>query len=206
MKYFNNNNIIKFVLVYWILLIVAQVFFNPFTYSRSVRTITGGFTFQTVIDWGLIFNFAIFIPLVVIVIIKILQWKTKSESNKIRPVSSKISEDKKFKNDGFIFGFARGDESLAKTFWLYFILANVVLNALALVLNDPLYDVNISSFYLIIYVIWNVLAVIGVFNSANIYKAEKIKINESYVWATVSKVATILLILSAIGNSIKYFK
>ena len=206
MKYFNNNNIIKFVLVYWILLIVAQVFFNPFTYGRPVRTITGGFTFQTVIDWGLIFNFAIFIPLVVIVIIKILQWKNKSESNKIRSVSSKISKDNKFKNDGFILGFVRGDESLAKTFWLYFILANVVLNALALVLNDPLYDANIRSFYLIIYVIWNVLAVTGVFNSANIYKAEKIKINESYVWATVSKVATILLILSAIGNSIKYFK
>jgi hypothetical protein len=44
------------------------------------------------------------------------------------------------------------------------------------------------------------------FCSADVYKAEKIKINESYVWATVAKVATILLILSAIGNSIGHFK
>ena len=78
MKYFNNNNIIKLTLVYWLLLIVAQVFFRPFTYGRTVDKATGGFTFERVIDWGLIFNFAIFIPLVVIAIIKILQWKKKS--------------------------------------------------------------------------------------------------------------------------------
>ena len=77
MKYFNNNNIIKLTLVYWLLLIVAQVFFRPFTYGRTTDYGTG-FTIERVIDWGLIFNFAIFIPLVAIAIIKILQWKNKS--------------------------------------------------------------------------------------------------------------------------------
>jgi hypothetical protein len=128
------------------------------------------------------------------------------ETNKNRSVVGKTSKHNELKKDGFILGFVRGDVDLAKAFWLYFVLANVVLNVLGLVIDSPLYDVNIKLLYIILNVIWNVLAVIGVFNSADVYKAEKIKINESYVWATVAKVATILLILSAIGNSIKYFK
>ena len=75
MKNLNNENIIKFTLIYWLLLVVAQVFFRPFTYGRTVDKVTGGFTFERVIDWGLIFNFAIFVPLVIIVIIKIIQFK-----------------------------------------------------------------------------------------------------------------------------------
>lgn len=78
MKSLNNKNITKGLLIYYILLVVAQVFFRPFTYERIVDKATGGLYFETLIDWGLIFNFAIFIPLVVIVIIKILQWKNKS--------------------------------------------------------------------------------------------------------------------------------
>jgi len=77
MKYFNKNNLIKLTLVYWLLLVVVQVFFQPFTYERSVDNQTGGFHLENIIDWGLIFNLAIFIPLVVIIIIKILQWKNK---------------------------------------------------------------------------------------------------------------------------------
>ena len=74
----NNDIIIKLTLVYWLLLIVAQVFFRPFTTARFVDNPSGGFSRVTSIDWGLIFNFAIFIPLVVIAIIRILQWKNKS--------------------------------------------------------------------------------------------------------------------------------
>ena len=77
MKNLNNENIIKLTLIYWLLLVVAQVFFRPFTYGRTVDKVTGGFTFERIIDWGLIFNFAIFVPLVIIVIIKIIQFKNK---------------------------------------------------------------------------------------------------------------------------------
>lgn len=42
----------------------------------------------------------------------------------------------------------------------------------------------------------------GVFNAANIYKAEKMRQNLPYTLATVAKVAVVLLILSAIGNNI----
>ena len=42
----------------------------------------------------------------------------------------------------------------------------------------------------------------GVFNSADIYKAEKIKLGQTYGIATAAKVATVVLILSAIGNAL----
>jgi hypothetical protein len=99
--------------------------------------------------------------------------------------------------------FWSGNNGLAFSFWGIFIFGNICLNILTLLL------ISNETIVLLIYIasiIWNILAVIGVFNSANIYKAKKIKINESYVWATVAKVATILLVLSALGNSIKYFK
>ena len=75
MKNLNNNNIIKYLLIYWLLLVVAQVFFQPFTFGRTVDKATGGFYFEKVIDWSLLFNFAIFIPLVIVAIIKIIQFK-----------------------------------------------------------------------------------------------------------------------------------
>ena len=128
------------------------------------------------------------------------------ETNKNRSVVGKTSKHNELKKDGFILGFVRGDVDLAKTFWLYFVLANVVLNVLGLVIDSPLYDANIKLLYIILTVIWNVLAVIGVFNSADIYKAKKIKAGEPYGWATTAKVVTVILILSAIGNSLKYFR
>jgi len=128
------------------------------------------------------------------------------ETNKNRSVVGKTSKHNELKKDGFILGFVRGNVDLAKTFWLYFVLANVVLNVLGLVIDSPLYDANIKLLYIILTVIWNVLAVIGVFNSADIYKAKKIKAGEPYGWATTAKVVTVILILSAIGNSLKYFR
>ena len=70
MKNFNNNNIIKYLLIYWLLLVFVQVFFHPFTSAR----INGKFI-ERWIEWGTLFNFVIFIPLVVVAIIKIIQFK-----------------------------------------------------------------------------------------------------------------------------------
>ena len=75
MKYFNNNNLLKLTLVYWLLLVTAQVFFQSFTFERTVDKATGGFYVEKVIDWSLLFNFAIFIPLIIVAIIKIIQFK-----------------------------------------------------------------------------------------------------------------------------------
>jgi hypothetical protein len=75
MKSLNNKNIIKYLFIYWLLLVAAQVFFQSFTFGRTVDKATGGFYVEKAIDWSLLFNFAIFIPLVVVAIIKIIQFK-----------------------------------------------------------------------------------------------------------------------------------
>jgi len=74
----NNEFIIKLILVYWLLLLLAQVFFSPFTTGQFVNKPTGGLTRVFLVEWGLIFNFAAVIPAAVIAIIKILQWKDRS--------------------------------------------------------------------------------------------------------------------------------
>ena len=56
--------------------------------------------------------------------------------------------------------------------------------------------VNVAHF------IWVVLAVMGVFNSADRYKAQKIKSGETYGYATAAKIGVVVIILSSIGNLI----
>ena len=102
-------------------------------------------------------------------------------------------------DDGFILGFWRGHEGLAKTFWLYFCLGNGVFNVfIMLAASEP----GAQIFAYIVGFIWFVFSTLGVFNAANIYKEEKIKSNQTYGYATAAKVATVILILSAIGRSI----
>lgn len=123
--------------------------------------------------------------------------------NKVRSTFSSTSP--KGIDDGFIFGFVRGDETLGKTFWLYFVLGNVVLNIIGLIIGDPLYkreSTFLLYFYIFISLAWNILATIGVFKSADNYKIQKKKLNQSYGYATAAKVAVVILILSAIGNAI----
>ena len=70
----NNDIIIKLILVYWLLLIIAQVFFSPFSSGRFGDQ-NGRIIRINLIEWELIFNFAVVIPAAVVLIIKILQWK-----------------------------------------------------------------------------------------------------------------------------------
>ena len=96
-------------------------------------------------------------------------------------------------------GFWQGHKGLVLTFWGFFVGGNILFNAATMILED---NPTLLIFNLIFCVIWNVLSVIGVFNAADIYKAEKIKKGFPYTAATVAKVAVVLLILSAIGNNI----
>jgi hypothetical protein len=75
MKYFNNNNLVKITLVYWLLLVLVETFLHPFTTRRIGERQNGTLFNEVIIEWTLIFNVSIFVPLVVIAIIKILQWK-----------------------------------------------------------------------------------------------------------------------------------
>ena len=98
--------------------------------------------------------------------------------------------------------FFNGTESLAISFWGYFIGANAVINLLLYLMGPNPSDGGVQVLLIFFGVVWNILAVMGVFNSADIYKAEKIKIGQTFGIATAAKVATVVLILSRIGNAL----
>jgi hypothetical protein len=98
--------------------------------------------------------------------------------------------------------FFNGTETLAITFWGYFIGGNAVFNLLLYLMGPNPSDGGVQVLLIFFGVVWNILAVMGVFNSADIYKAEKIKIGQTYGIATAAKVATVVLILSRIGNAL----
>tara|TARA_B100001057_G_C22695057_1_gene889398 strand:+ start:93 stop:377 length:285 start_codon:yes stop_codon:yes gene_type:complete len=88
-------------------------------------------------------------------------------------------------------------ETLPGAFWGVFIGGN-------LLLKIPVFFVESETainIWLIIWIIYNVFAIFIVFGVANDYQKDKIKINESYKWATISKFASVILFLSAIGNT-----
>jgi hypothetical protein len=102
-------------------------------------------------------------------------------------------------NQNSSIGFWHGQKGLALTFWGFFVGGNILFNAATIIFAD---NSTLIITNLIFFVIWNVLAVMGVFNATNIYKAEKIKKGLPYTPATAAKVAVVLIILSGIGNSI----
>ena len=97
-------------------------------------------------------------------------------------------------------GFWNGTEGLAKTFWLYFIGGNAVGNLLALLAESE--GSGMVMFVIVIIIAWNIFAIMGVFNAADIYKNQMIKAGQTYGYATAAKVAVVLLILSSIGNAL----
>ena len=98
--------------------------------------------------------------------------------------------------------FFNGTKSLAETFWLYFFVGNKVFVLFEYLLLKNESEVAFFYFVVILHIIWTALSVMGVFNSANIYKAKKIKLGQTYGYATAAKIASVLLILSSIGNAL----
>ena len=112
----------------------------------------------------------------------------RSASNNKRDTSSKGD------------GFWNGTEGLAKTFWLYFIVGNMIGNLM--VLGAASEGIGLVYFVIFVTVVWNIFAIMGVFNAADIYKSEKIKIGMTYGYATAAKISCVVLILSSIGNAL----
>jgi len=130
-------------------------------------------------------------------------FEVDEKGNKVHPeyieqkVSLKIKKNKFLHNSSN--SFWHGQKGLALTFWCYFFGGNIFFNVLTLIFRN---NFTLMMMILVFFIIWNVLSVMGVFNAADIYKAEKIKQGLTYTPATAAKVAVVLLILSGIGNSI----
>ena len=97
--------------------------------------------------------------------------------------------------------FFNGTKSLAITFWVYFFGGNAVFQVLEFSLINNRAGAPILYFIGFIHIIWTILAIMGVFNSADIYKAEKIKLGQTYGIATAAKVAVVVLILSGVKQT-----
>ena len=78
MKFFTNINLIKIIIIYWIVLIIVQIFFGTFTEFGAREQITDtSFKLPKVYKWDLLFNFVILIPAFFVVIFKIIGWKKR---------------------------------------------------------------------------------------------------------------------------------
>lgn len=106
-------------------------------------------------------------------------------------------------SSNFLKNFWSGNKGLGFSFWCIFIFGNFLLNILFLLFIT---DEKIIWLMYIVIVVWNVFAVMSVFNSASIYEKEKLKSGKPYGWAMTAKTVTVLLILSGIGNALRYFR
>ena len=88
-------------------------------------------------------------------------------------------------------------ETLPGAFWGVFIGGNILLKIPVFFVESS----NAINIWLIIWTIYNVVAIFIVFGVANDYQKDKIKIKESYKWANTAKFASVILFLSAIGNT-----
>lgn len=128
----------------------------------------------------------------------------KEDERLIKNKSNYSSQKQKIDNyykkkEEISYNFWTGSEGLAKTFWLYFIVANMFLNFISLIAME---SEGLIIFVFIVWIVWNIFAILGVFRAADIYKAEKIQQGETYGYATAAKIAVVLLILSGIGNAL----
>jgi hypothetical protein len=71
-----------------------------------------------------------------------------------------------------------------------------------MVLGAASEGIGLVYFVIFVTIVWNIFAIMGVFNAADIYKAEKIKIGTTYGYATAAKIGCVVLILSSIGNAL----
>ncbi len=144
-------------------------------------------------------TFVYVILLIFVFFIVFLFFKSSKGKNVLKKSSRRKITSKVYSQQKSLFAFWHGHKGLVLTFWGFFVGGNILFNAATMILAD---NPNLFIFNIVFFVIWNVLSVIGVFNAADIYKAVKIKQGLPYTAATIAKVAVVLLILSAIGNSI----
>ena len=135
-------------------------------------------------------------------LVKVTNTQAKKYFDDNSNIQQKDTKTLKVKNDLNGEYFFNGTKSLAETFWLYFFVGNKVFVLFEYLLLKNESETPIFYFIVILHIIWTALSIMGVFNSANMYKAKKIKQGQTYGYATAAKIATVLLVLSSIGNAL----
>lgn len=88
--------------------------------------------------------------------------------------------------------------SLPVSFWFLFVGGNVFFNSIVTISND-----EFAIYILVVHFMWATFAVVKTFESANIYKENKISQGLSYGWATAAKIVSVLALLGGLGNFFK---
>ena len=117
----------------------------------------------------------------------------KKNDQELKAIKKNIEPEGKY--------FFNGIESLAVTFWGYYFGGNAVFVIIESMLMNSR-DQGILTLVYIAHAIWTILAAMGVFNSADRYKAQKIKSGETYGYATAAKIGVVVIILSSIKRLI----
>ena len=116
------------------------------------------------------------------------------KSNKTRSVSSRTSKE------NIIEIVWEGKETMSKTFWLYCILATVIVSFIS-----GLLLASLGAMIFIAPVVMIIWSNTGLWRSSEIYKNQKLNNKQSYGWATAAKVYVVLnyiTTLSQIGLSL----
>ena len=125
-------------------------------------------------------------PIVIVIIGLIssaLDTSNTSSKTKTRKSTSSLAE-----GENFIFDVFEGKKPLGETFWLAFILVNIIVTFISGLLAEN-YD---NNFLLIGAAASNIWAGVGTWNSATNYQLEKIKKKQPYGWAYGAKILIVL--------------
>ena len=124
--------------------------------------------------------------------------KNKIKKNKVSDFDSGYKE-----GSNFIETVWNGQETMAKTFWIYCILFVAIISFVAGILSA-----SQGAFVFIIPAIVIIWSNTGLWRSSNIYQNQRLKSQQSYGWATVAKtyvVLNYLTTLSQLGFILKGF-
>ena len=105
--------------------------------------------------------------------------------------------------------FWRGNVSYGLSYWIYGSVIGTIISIPALIISDNQID-NFSSGLLILFILYGIFLLIakiylfvGIWRSAEKYKAMKIKLKESTVWGYLGQISLVLSILRGIGDMLK---
>jgi hypothetical protein len=114
--------------------------------------------------------------------------KNKTKSNKIMKATTGKTSSTLAEGENFIFDILEGKKPLGETFWLAFILVNIIVTFISGLLAEN-YD---NNFLLIGAAASNIWAGVGTWNSATNYQLEKINKKQPYGWAYGAKILIVL--------------
>ncbi len=169
----------------------VKILCKPLNYSSSKSSGTFSKTFSY---WWVVF---ILIALAAFIYTQLKPGKSK----KVKIPKSKISSQKNVILT-FIPKLWRGEFSLAISFWVCWIIPSMFFSLVVLVPVTGAAEIILGYFALLFY-IYAFIAIRGTWYSANHYKAEKEKKNQTYGWASA---AHIYIFLSVLGFIFRIFR